>query len=70
MKTKTNVKLTGIALSVAALFSFAATASQAGVLASPLGSVSKSDGIIIGGGSPAPGELVGTLTGWGNGVVA
>ncbi|HDR9889981.1 TPA: hypothetical protein QDE52_37225, partial [Burkholderia cenocepacia] len=59
MKTKANVKLTGIALSVAALFSLAASASQAGVLASPLGSVSKSDGVIVAGGSPAPGETVG-----------
>ncbi|ONU21774.1 hypothetical protein A8E50_04635, partial [Burkholderia cenocepacia] len=68
-KAKANVKLTGIALSVAALFSLAASVSQAGVLASPLGSVSKSDGVIVAGGSPAPGELVGTVAGWGNGVV-
>ncbi|WP_157661885.1 hypothetical protein, partial [Burkholderia ubonensis] len=69
MKTKMNAKLTGIALSVGVLFSLAATVSQAGVLASPQGSVSKSDGLIVAGGSPAPGELVGTVTGWGNGAV-
>ncbi|MBL3967646.1 hypothetical protein H3O04_34825, partial [Burkholderia sp. KCJ3K979] len=69
MKTKKNVKLTGIALSVAAVFSLAATASQAVVVTAVPGSLSNTDGLIIEGASPAPGGLVGTVTGWGNGAV-
>ncbi|WP_244130325.1 hypothetical protein, partial [Burkholderia sp. BCC0044] len=69
MKTKTNVKLTGIALSVAALFSLAATASQAVVVTAVPGSLSNTDGFIVTGGSSGAGQLVGTVTGWGNGVV-
>ncbi|WP_179255132.1 hypothetical protein [Burkholderia sp. HI2500] len=49
MKTKMNVKLTGIALSVAALFSVAASASEAVVVTSVPGSLSNADGVIIGG---------------------
>ena len=55
MKTKMNVKLTGIALSVAALFSVAASASEAVVVTSVPGSLSHADGVIIGGGSSAAG---------------
>ena len=56
MKTKMNVKLTGIALSVAALFSVAASASEAVVVTSVPGSLSHADGVIIGGGSSAAGS--------------
>lgn len=69
MKTKMNVKLTGIALSVAAVFSLAATASQAVVVTAVPGSLSNTDGLIIEGASPAPGGLIGTVTGRGNGAV-
>lgn len=55
MKTKMNVKLTGIALSVAALFSVAASASEAVVVTSVPGSLGNADGVIVRGGSSAAG---------------
>ena len=68
MKTKMNVKLTGIALSVAALFSVAASASEAVVVTSVPGSLSHADGVIIGGGSSAAG--VRHRGGMGNAIVS
>ncbi|MDS0797313.1 hypothetical protein NUV26_34680, partial [Burkholderia pseudomultivorans] len=70
MKTKMNVKLTGIALSVAALFSMAAGSSEAVVVTAVPGSLGNTDGVIIEGASPASGGLIGTVTGWGNGAVS